>query len=168
MSIIAAIGLAVRAAPSLAGDAVSIVLQGEVDPECRMSGIASVVDLGQITKTGSRVFNFGIHCNSPFRYTLRSQQGGFRNGDHALIRSGFTALIPYSVRVSIPTDAGGVLDICDSTQISGTATTCTTSDSGNGIAIEQTGSLTLSWSIAQEPVAGTFADILTFSVQTLF
>lgn len=166
-AVIASIGVAAQTGASFAGDTVSIVLEGEVEPECRLSGLASIVDLGQITKIGSRAVNFGIHCNAPFSFTLQSQEGGLRNTGHTLVRAGFTDRIPYLVRLDIPTDHGAVLNICESTLLTGSGN-CATGVSGSGIAIEQVGTLTFSWSIVQEPVAGIFADVFMFSVQTIY
>jgi len=157
-------GVALSTAPSFAGDNISIELQGEIEPQCRLSNVATHVQLGHITPAGSHAVNFGIHCNAPFRYTIRSQEGGLRHSGQPLVRVGFTGLIPYALRITIPTDTGGISDLCDSSQLSGDGA-CAFSHSGNGIALAQTAALIFSWSLSQEPIAGSYADVITISVQ---
>lgn len=151
-----------------AADAVSIELQGEIDAGCRLDAVSPNVDLGTIFKIGSRQISFGINCNAPFSYSVSSQSGGLQNIYGTVAQPGFTNLIVYSVEVSIPTDAGIIGGVCASSMLTGSLPTCTYPHSGNGIAIDQLGSLTLSWSSPDDFVAGPYADVLTLHVKPQF
>ncbi len=163
----AIVGMAISSCSCLAAGPVSIELQGQIKTECRLTAVAPTVDLVQMTKSGTRTVDFGLYCNAPFRYAVRSREGGLRNSGHTIVRAPFTALIPYVLRVSILTDAGGISDTCGSAQLTGGGS-CAISDSGQGIAIAQTGSLAFSWSVPQELLAGDYADVVTLSLQPIF
>jgi hypothetical protein len=157
------------AAAGTTNDIVSIELRGEIEPECRLDDAGSIIALGQLAPIGSHVVNFGIHCNVPFSYSVRSQQGGLRNSVTAeAAPPGFTNLVQYSLSILIPTDAGPISDFCDSGQLSQDPPACPFATSGQGIAIAETGSLTFSWSTDNVLVAGPYTDVVTLDVQPLF
>lgn len=146
-----------------ADDTVSIELQGEIEPECQLSAIANFLELGEISSVGSKSMSFDISCNAPFSYSLHSQEGGLRNAATPP-SSNFISLLPYLVSVDIPTNTGAIVDQCSSSSIQTTPSGCIHSTSGNGVSINQTGSLTISWSVAEELMAGSYTDTLTINV----
>jgi hypothetical protein len=157
------------AAGGTTNDMVSIELRGEIESECRLNDIGTVIELGQLEPTGSHVVTFGVHCNIPFSYSVRSAQGGLRNSIAAETPPpGFTTLVHYSVGILIPTDAGPIADLCDSSQLTQDPPACPFTTSGQGIAIAETGSLTFSWSTDNVLVAGPYTDVVTFDVRPLF
>ncbi len=153
------------AASVRAGDAVSIELQGEVPTMCRLTSPSAAVDLGVLVNSGSRQIPFDVDCNTPFSYGARSLAGGLRVPDLGAPPPGFASLIPYLLQLSIPTDAGVVTGQCESSELNGDNPACTYESSPTGIAIGQTGTLTLTWATQDELVAGTYTDVLTLTVQ---
>ena len=153
----------------VADDTVSIEVSVQIQPACLLNNPTYSADLGQIQTAGSQVIGFGIDCNAPFQYSLQSREGGLRNNQNgATVRPGFISLIPYTLRIAIPTDAGGISDVCDSSQLSGSSPSCPFTNSGNGIAIAQTGSMTFSWSTDKILVAGPYSDVVTLTIQPIF
>jgi hypothetical protein len=156
--------LCLSANTSNAGDTVSIELLGEIEAECQLTSINANVDLGQISGSGSQNLVFGIHCNAPFSTSLRSREGGLKHAGGISNAPGFTSLIPYTAQITIPTDAGVIANQCASADLTETLSSCPDLDSGNGIAIEQTGTLMVSWSADDELLAGTYSDVITLNV----
>lgn len=159
-SLIAGFAASVRA-----GDAVSIELQGEVPAMCRLTSESATVDLGILANSGSRQISVDVDCNTPFSYVVRSLAGGLKVSDSGAPPPGFASLIPYLVQLSIPTDAGVASGECESSELIGDNPACTYVSSPTGIAIAQTGTLTLTWATQNELVAGTYSDVLTLTVQ---
>ncbi len=162
-----AAGACVFPAAAAAADQVQIALVGEIERTCALSTANAAVDLGDIRTTGRRDLALGVSCNSPFRYTLTSANGGLRHAG-GLNRIGpFAELLPYRVDVTVPTDTGRAVFGCDSTALSGAAanpTGCPPADSGGGIALGGSAALALSWQTPPLPLpAGDFADALTIS-----
>lgn len=148
-----------------AGDAVSIELQGEIEPVCRLTGLSTTIDLGNIANSGSRQIPLGVDCNTPFSYTVQSLAGGLKASALGSSAPGFVSLLPYLLQISIPTDAGPVTGQCQSTELTAENPQCTYQGSSTGIAIRQTGTLTLTWATPDELIAGTYSDVLTLTVQ---
>jgi hypothetical protein len=146
-----------------AGDKVTIEVSGVIETECAVSGLQSHANLGQLSASGTQMFPFQINCNTPFGYELKSSQGGLRHTSARGAGVGFTTLIPYTAEVKIPTDTGLISDQCGS-QIMALSDGCAWSNSGNGISINETGSITIAWSVNGHPVAGSYSDLLTLNV----
>lgn len=148
-----------------AADAVSIELQGEIEPVCRLTSLSTTIDLGDIGNSGSRQIPLGVDCNTPFSYTVQSFAGGLKASALGSSAPGFISLLPYLVEISVPTDAGLVTGQCQSTALTAENPSCTYQGSSTGIAIRQTGILSLTWATQDELIAGTYSDILTLTVR---
>lgn len=162
-----AAGACVFPAAAAAADQVQIALVGEIERTCALSTGAAAVDLGDIRTSGRRDLALDVSCNSPFRYTLTSANGGLRHAGSISRIGPFAELLPYRVDFTVPTDTGRAVFACDSTALSGTAadpTGCPPADSGGGIALGEIAALALSWRTPPLPLpAGGFADALTIS-----
>lgn len=153
------------ASPVGAVDRVHIALIGEIQQRCGLSGSATSIDLGDVTRVSRRDLMLGISCNTPFQYTLLSANGGLRHAGPVHRIGPFTDLLPYRVNVTVPTDAGHAEFVCDSDHMTAGARQCAPADSGAGIAVAQTAALSLSWQPPQLPmIAGRFEDALTISL----
>jgi hypothetical protein len=150
-----------------AGETVSIELEGEIEPKCGLDAMADYLELGEIGSVGSKSASFSISCNAPFSYSLHSQEGGLRNTATAP-SSSFISLLPYLVGVDIPTNTGSIADECMSSSLQSSPSGCAHSTSGNGVSINQTGSLTISWSVPEELMAGSYTDTLTINVEIAY
>jgi hypothetical protein len=146
-----------------AEDLVTIEVVGEIDPKCRLNALPVGIELGQISKSGTQLIPFQINCNAPFEYSVRSRDGALKHLDVIEASIGLVAQIPYKLDVRIPTDEGLILDQCDSSNLSGSSPSCGHGNSGSSTAIDQTASLTLSWNVSAELVAGTYSDVLTLT-----
>ena len=69
--------------------------------------------------------------------------------------------MPYTAAVNIPTNIGAVVGSCPSWRLRGAGATCVFPDSGEGIALSGDASLTISWDSCQEPLAGSYSDVMT-------
>ena len=148
-----------------ANDQVTIEITGMIEVECGISDMPPTVNLGDLTAVGSRTIPFRVHCNTPFAYSLQSREGGLRHASAQHAGAGFLLLLPYSVDIRIPTNAGTIVNQCASQSLAADAPGCTFSNSGNGVAIQQNSSLTISWSISGKPVAGSYMDVLTLEMR---
>lgn len=148
-----------------AASSVSIELQGEIEPECRLNAASSTIELGSMLKSGSKQISFNISCNAPFSYAVVSESGGLLNADSTTVKAGFTSFVVYSIGVAIQTDGGTLAGTCSSAALTARSPACGYPDSGNKIAIDQAGSLTLSWSSSDELIAGPYSDVLTLSLR---
>lgn len=146
-----------------AGDKVTIEISGVIETECAVSGLQSHANLGQLSPSGTQMSSFQINCNTPFGYELQSSQGGLRHASARTAGVGFTTLIPYAVEVKIPTNIGLIFDQCTS-QMMASSDGCAWSNSGNGISINETGSITIAWSANGQFVAGSYSDLLTLNI----
>ncbi len=159
---------AARTSAASAATKVSVALEGRITAECSVSGAASVaagVEVGDITKPGSKEVAYAINCNTPFKYSLVSQHGALQH-EAAKVPAGFAARVPYRVAVHIPTDDVTISDACDSASIQAGQVTCRFSDSRNGIAIDRQAKVTMAW--VGETItllAGDYSDRLTFTVE---
>jgi hypothetical protein len=146
-----------------ADDSIAIELIGDIEPECRLTALPGSVNLGALTKTGTQFIPFQVNCNAPFNYSVRSREGALKTG--ALnVPPGFVVKIPYSLETRIPTNEGLIIDQCGSATLAMSVPSCGHGGSGSAIAIEQIGSLMISWAISDELVVGTYTDVVTLSV----
>lgn len=161
---VVASALALWVAQARAADQVQIALVGEIEKSCAVSSAAATVDLGSVVNSGSRNLSLGITCNTPFQYSLTSANGGLRHAGSVTRVGAFADLLPYRVKVTVPTDAGGAAFSCDSANMTAGASRCGPADSGSGITLGRMASLSLSWQAPQQPlIAGSFEDALTIS-----
>jgi hypothetical protein len=129
----------------------------------RLTALPGSVNLGALTKTGTQFIPFQVNCNAPFNYSVRSREGALKTG--ALnVPPGFVVKIPYSLETRIPTNEGLIIDQCGSATLAMSVPSCGHGGSGSAIAIEQIGSLMISWAISDELVVGTYTDVVTLSV----
>lgn len=177
--------LIVMASTALAGtasaaDQIQIAIEGRVEPSCGLSGVSGSLALGDITTAGERTLAFTVNCNSPFAYALVSANGGLAAQSKTKVIGGeFASLKPYSVGASFQTDLGMFGDAArPSSALTSAAaapcvaaafgSSCPFTTSGNGVAINKTGELTLQWEAASTPLlAGSFSDTITLTVRAL-
>ncbi len=156
---------------ALAGTSGVITVTGSVAEDCNIVNFPSSVDLGDLQQSASEVISFDFNCNAPFAYTLSSTNGALA---HTIENSvpGFLTSLDYSVTVSLPTDAGtGILQTITSNSVGPGGTPPTFNDSGNEIALNSVGQLTLQWSApgiatSTPMLAGNYADSLTLTIST--
>jgi len=163
-----------------AADQVQIAIEGRIEPACGLSGAGGSVDLGDISTAGERRLAFTVNCNAPFAYAVVSANGGLASQAKARVLGGeFTTLKPYSIGASFQTDLGSFGDAArESSTLTAAAAapclatafsaSCPFTTSGNGVAINKTGELTLEWDAASTPLlAGSFSDTITLTVRAL-
>ena len=150
-----------------AGDDVSIELSGNIEARCRLTSFPASAELGEVLQNGIHQIPFQIDCNTPFNFEVRSREGALK-AQGAVTAPGFAKIIPYTLELKIPTDEGLIVSQCASSTLAVATPSCGSGTSGFAIAIEETGSLTMSWSIADIPVAGTYTDVVTVSVGPRF
>jgi hypothetical protein len=146
-----------------AGDDVSIELSGNIEARCRLTSFPASAELGEVRQSGTHQIPFQIDCNTPFNFEVRSREGALK-GQGAVTAPGFASIIPYTLELKIPTDEGLIVSQCASSTLAAATPSCGSGTSGFAIAIEQIGSLTMSWSIADTPVAGSYTDVVIVSV----
>jgi hypothetical protein len=146
-------------------DRVHIALVGDIEQKCGLSGSTASVQLGDVTTHNHRDLTLGLSCNTPFQYTVQSANGGLRHAGPVNRIGPFIDLLPYRVNVVVPTDRGNAVFSCDSDGMTKAARRCAPADSGDGIAVSETVSLSLSWQSPRLPMlAGRFEDALTISL----
>jgi hypothetical protein len=150
-------------APLAPAPAVTIKLEGAVLPECQISSSASIIDFGDISKSGTKTLPFSLSCNAPFTYKLLSRSGGLQHKWlNAALTSGFNTILPYTVASTIPIDGGVISDTCSSPSIKADVPTCRFSSSGENIAISSNALLTFSWNPNGKMLeSGVYEDFLT-------
>lgn len=151
-------------APAAAATDTVVTLRGDVVPACAVAGLTTSVDLGNLTASGTTTLAFTTTCNAPFRYSLSSGYGGLRHSSGATAPGGFSAVVPYSVRTILPTDAGTIDQTCTSASILEGSVTCVFTDSGTGIAIGQSSELRLGWTGVPNLLGGSYSDNLTLTI----
>lgn len=153
---------------SQSSDLVSIGLEGEIEAQCQVHLTNASTDLGQISVSGSKSIPFILNCNTPFAYNVRSRERGLKHSDQSAHHPSFAGLIPYTLDLRIPTDAAMITEQCVSGSLGGTPADCAHGASGDGIALNQSGSLTVSWYTDSELLAGVYSDVLTLTVRPQF
>ena len=145
---------------------VEIEVTGTIKPYCANSITAAPVNAGDPRKAGSAKFAFTVDCNAPFQYTMQSDNGALRltNAPDAVSRDQIE--VAYNVHITIPLTLGGSIDdTCSSKSIKQGAISCTFTDSGQKIAINQQAETQISWSATQARLlAGQYTDRLTVFV----
>jgi hypothetical protein len=166
-------------APAYAGDTIQLTVQGHVTAACSLSG-GSSVQLGDVTGTGTKSLALNVNCNAPFAYALVSTNGALKSDGVVKVIGGvFQTSQPYTVTTSFVTDVGafGDTSLASSTLTATNAApcegatfsnTCPFANSGAGVALNQSATLTIGWSAPTAPlVAGTYSDTLTVVVRAM-
>jgi hypothetical protein len=143
---------------------VKIELEGIVPISCKLDTGAAQITLGNIAATGSKNISFRVRCNTPFQFAISSRDGGLKTPHNGPLNPDFTAAIPYSATVQIPTNVGTLAGSCPSAMLKGMNAGCLFPDSGQGVALAGEASLGVAWNILKEPIAGTYSDQLTLSI----
>jgi hypothetical protein len=161
---------------ALGAGKVAVRLEGDIVPECAVAGGAPSgsavtaglpIDIGEVTRPGSRDYAFAVDCNAPFSYRLEAQYGALTNVTAAPAPSGFTAHVPYEVAVRIPTDGVPINDRCTGDSIRAGRVTCPFSTSGDSVALGSQAQITITWrQPAEMPLAGAYVERLTIMVAT--
>lgn len=162
-------------AVSFAATKVAVKLQGDIAPECALTGslassavsaLGATIDLPDITTPGRTQYNFTVDCNAPFDYRLEAKYGALTNVDGVVaLTQGFTHSVPYDVAIYIPTDGGAIDDRCSGASIGFGKAACRFSNSGNRIALASRGNLVVAWAAPDGiPIAGQYVDKLTLTV----
>ena len=147
-----------------------IDLRGEVRPRCRMTSVPSFSGRLDFNRSGDAQSRFGLDCNAPFLFSVRSGEGGFAARG---MQQGAARLIPYEISVDIDTDSGrNALGWCRSDQLADrNDAACVFGasgwSSGDATAINRTGSFSVRWSAQSEgqaPALGKYRDTIVVDV----
>jgi hypothetical protein len=159
--------------PASASDKeVQVELTGKIEPTCKLarggesgSSLDVNLDLGRLDDTTPREVRFSVDCNTPFEYRMASANGGFQHETRvAGTTSGLMALLPYRVDSTIQTDRGPLNLSCESDKMIAAAvkTSPCMADSGEAIAINREGLVTVSWGRSRKKISGgKYSDTLT-------
>jgi hypothetical protein len=157
----------------LAGEKVSVRLEGDILPECAIAGgagpgganLALALDIGSMAGAGRSEYGFTVNCNAPFAYRLEAQYGALTQAGAKPGDGGFAAVLPYRVAVHIPTQRGAIDDICLGESLRAGRVTCPFSTSGNDVALGSAARLTITWEPqGRPPPAGEYVERLTITV----
>lgn len=148
----------------------SLDIQGVVEQRCSVSGLVDSTIAIQLVKTNT--IEFVINCNSPFRYSVISANGGLKyQGSESTNNTAglFPRLIPYSTSITIPLEQGNksqISDHCDSHALQQNNSGCEFSDSGSSIAINKKASLSIKPELSASNVflAGSYSDTLVIEM----
>jgi hypothetical protein len=98
---------------------------------------------------------------------MASANGGFQHEARSDAPSGFLSLLPYRVDSTIATDAGPLKLSCESGKMIAAAvkTSPCMADSGEAIAINREGLVTVSWRLGRQTLtSGKYSDKLTIYI----
>lgn len=153
------------AGSAYAQTSVTVTLRGEVEKSCSITGLATSVALGNLSLTGNQTLNFTMSCNAPYTYTLASTYGGLRHSSGPTAPSGFSVLVPYTVRIILPRETTPIDNTCASSTIISGSQTCAFTNSGTEISINAASEIRLNWTGVSNLVGGSYSDTLTLRVQ---
>ena len=167
-------GYSASDAPLGAPTELRVDLRGRVAPRCDLTTPLTGLDGFDLNKSGQAQGAFAIDCNAPFRLRVRSERGGF-GGDAQL--AGVEPLAPYQMAVTVGTDAGRQdLGWCDAAALGAQASgACAYGAnapaggwaSGDAVAIQQTGAVSLRWQAPGEGQArlGAYQDVIVIELE---
>ena len=175
--------LSLTGTSALAGDTGTLTITGTIAPSCGLTGPGAAVDLGNIGAAGSHQFDVTVNCNTPFAYALVSTNHALTAASPPSVIDGtFDATLPYTLTTSFATDGAsfGNSDIASADLTDTNAAPCLApsydasgcaahfADSGATVAIDKTGTLTVTWGAAAHPlVSGTFTDTIVLTVRAI-
>ena len=161
-------------APLGAPTELQVELRGRVAARCELAKPVSGLDRMDMGRGGVAEGSFGIDCNTPFIFRVKSQHGGFAT-DSAL--AGVQTLAPYQVQVQVGTDQGRQdLGWCDAASLgdapAGACRYAASSAEGgwssqDAVAIRETGALKLRWDGPAEGEArlGAYQDTIIIELE---
>ena len=159
--------LGALSATAFAAKQVTIRIDGDIVPECTLSGDSASggatsfeldMSMLDVTRPGRHDYAFMVNCNAAFEYRMEAQYGALTHAA-GVAAPGFTSAVPYDIGVYIPTDVAPINDLCPGEAIRSGQVRCRFSNSGDGIAIGSKARLTLTWSPENAvPVAGQYSD----------
>ncbi|MCS6622533.1 hypothetical protein N0B44_06405 [Roseibacterium beibuensis] len=172
----AALAVALGAAsPVLAengpADSLAFGIIGEVQQRCGFkSAPAPSLAIGDLGEAGSAVLPLAVDCNTGFRVRMTSANGSLKAQRPS---SMFGNDLDYQVRFQVGTDAGSLESACAASALryGGCALYGPTAgsggvSSGDAIAIDETGALTIDWPAPSEVLtAGAWSDTLTIVLE---
>ena len=180
VSVLVAFVLAVCSPAALAGSAGTLTVQGTIPQSCGLSGPSGAIDLGNIAAAGSKDVTISVDCNAPFAYAVVSTNHALiADAPPAVAGGSFNTSLPYTLSTSFETDGAsfGDSNIPSANLTSANAAPCQApafdpscpfANSGDTVAIQKTGRLTLSWDNPSSPLtAGTFSDTITLTVRVM-
>jgi spore coat protein U-like protein len=164
--LLAAANLTACAQPSFAdGSTVTITLAGQVIPACGIVNPNPLVDFGELKPMGAASVSFSVTCNTNFRVSLASQNGGLLLAAQQQASPPFTALISYSVSVKLSGGNAFIIDVCSSDHMAGPAPACSGAWNVSVPVSNQNATLGFSWNLqGSVPLAGSYRDVLTLTV----
>jgi hypothetical protein len=154
-------------------------LVGHIRSHCGFASMPpSSANLNDLTQGGSLELDFKLDCNAGFAVAVASSNGGLKRvsspGSDDIHVDGFATALDYDVGLAYQTDLGTVAAHCPASSLSAGSPTCAFYgagaghglSSGDGVAVDAPGSLTLKW---QPPahtrlVAGNYKDTITITV----
>ena len=158
-------------APACAAGSTSVQLtiQGTVPQSCTVDASTPAIDLGDLTRAGTKDADIELSCNAPFILQLASDKGNFGAVAPPAAAGNFATTLSYRAGLSVPYDDGtsGAISDCASADLLAGAT-CATLASGTHTAINQVAHLALSWSAPDTAIpllAGTYSDIIRISIE---
>jgi hypothetical protein len=157
-----------------------LALVGRIRSHCGFTTMPpQSANLNDLAEGGSLELDFKLDCNEGFAVGVASANGGLKHvsssdGGDAHIH-GFATAIDYDVALAYQTDQGTVSGRCAASSLAAVAPTCDFYSangscrglsSGDGIAKDAPGSLTLHWSPPAHArlVAGNYKDTITITV----
>ncbi len=158
--------IAAPAPPPLRADgaSVTVALTGSIAPACTLGAPNLHVDFGEIKQAGTAFAPFSVSCNTGFRVSLSSQNGGLLHTGGSQASPPFIALVPYKVALTLGGNAVP-LDVCPADHMTSAFPACS-GPAGPGIAVaNQKATLGFVWDLhGGIPLAGSYRDILTVTV----
>lgn len=154
-----------------ASNHVQVEVRGVIEKECSIiRGRSASVDfsLGDISSSGSKEISYTINCNTPFKYSITSENGGLQNSKIIQTAPGFEVRLPYNIAVHIPTDDVIIDDHCASETVRIGHVACQFSDSRNGIAVDSQARVTMTWIQQKQLAAGRYFDNIVLTIAAKF
>lgn len=152
-------------------DSLTLGVTGEVQQRCGFkTPPAASLSIGDLDRSGSAVLPLVVDCNTGFRVRMTSANGSLAAQRPSAV---FGNRLDYRVRFQVGTDAGPLEAACAASALNhgGCALYGPTAgsgglSSGNAIAIEESGALTIDWAAPSEILtAGAWSDTLTIVLE---
>jgi len=162
-----------------ASTVLKLSLVGHIRSHCGFASMPPAsANLNDLSQSGSLELDFKLDCNAGFAVAVASSNGGLKRSSGAgggdINVNGFATALDYDIGLAYQTDLGTVSAHCPASTLSAGSPTCAFYgagasqglSSGDGVAVDAPGSLTLKW---QPPaharlVAGNYKDTITITV----